>query len=207
MHLAITGLLVGAFATSAHAQSLKLELGGFGGASTSISSVTDAFVTGLQLAGMRNIAVDEGSSFKWAIGGNGAVAVTDQLLVGGEFISNRVASPSVAGTIGRQSVGMTMRTTLSDFTGGVQYMLSSTPGGVVPYLGAGFGVVRMSVAAESADTGIPLSTSAVDATYNVGGGVRIFASPSWGIRPDVRIVHFPGETYVRTTVGLFYQVR
>src|SRR5215813_12982407 len=42
-------------------------------------------------------------------------------------------------------------------------------------------------------------------TVNFGGGARIYFTPSWGLRPEFKIAHIPNETWVRTSVGLFFQ--
>ena len=203
----VGGLLVAMFASAAHAQPVKVELSALGGASTGMSSPTDAFVLGLQIGGVRSIAVDEGSGLEWVAGVGVGVGLSERLLLVGEYISNRIANPSITGTVGRQSVSMKMRATLADFTGGVQYLFSSATKGAVPYVGGGAGLVRLTIAVDSTATALPLSAGESDVSYNVGGGVRIFTSDRWGFRPDARVVHIPGETYVRASVGAFYQIR
>lgn len=67
------------------------------------------------------------------------------------------------------------------------------------------GVVRLSVGASGG--GLPTSFGAgeSDLTVNFGGGVRMHLGKNWGLRPDVKVVRIPGQTYVRSTVGIFYQ--
>jgi hypothetical protein len=41
--------------------------------------------------------------------------------------------------------------------------------------------------------------------FNVGGGARIYFTDHWGVRPEFKFVHIPNESWVRSSVGLFYQ--
>ena len=71
-----------------------------------------------------------------------------------------------------------MKTVLTEYTGGVHYVL--WPGRVSPYVAAGLGVVRLSASAEAGELPVDVSASESDITTNFGGGVRLFGGSSWG---------------------------
>ena len=58
----------------------------------------------------------------------------------------------------------------------------------------------------------PVSVGSFSDTYtdnafigNWGIGARIHLSSNWGLRPEFKVVHCVGDTWVRTAVGVFYQ--
>lgn len=54
--------------------------------------------------------------------------------------------------------------------------------------------------------GVSRQTS-TDSFCVFGGGLRLYLGSSWGIRPDIRVVRVPDETFFRANVGVFYQLR
>jgi hypothetical protein len=187
--------------------SVAIEFSGFGGASGGLptATLTAAFAEGLRLGGLRNITTTPGSSTKWLVGGSVGAGVGSRVLVTFDGSMNRLANPGFNATSLGRPVSISMRVTLFEYVGGVQYFLAR--GGVEPYLAAGIGVVSVNIAADSTTTGFETSSSESDATSNFGGGVRLYVGSSWGIRPDVRVVRLPDETFFRANVGVFYQLR
>jgi hypothetical protein len=206
------GSTVGLQVTTASAQSppsgdVSFEVGGFGGASGGLPTqeFSDAFSQGLRLGGARNISSDSGSSLKWLLGGHVAAGIGSSVFVTFDALVNRIANPSFRGTVLGQTFDITMKTVLTEYTGGLHYVLWL--GRVSPYVAAGMGVVRLSASAEAGELPVDVSASESDFTTNFGGGLRLLGGSSWGIRPDFRIVRVPDETFFRTTVGVFYQIR
>jgi hypothetical protein len=188
-------------------ESVALEVSGFGGASGGLpsSELAGAFAEGLRIGGLRNIRTEPGDALKWLVGGRVGAGVGTHLLVTVDFLLNRIANPSFSGTVLGRLTNISTRMTFLDYTGGVQYMFSTR--GVAPYLAAGFGVVRLSVSADGDLLTTALTAAESDLTTNFGGGVRLYLGPSWGLQPDFRIVTVPDETFFRTSVGVFYQIR
>lgn len=186
---------------------VRLELGAAGGVGLGLASLAaeyaDAFATGLQLGGARNLQIQTGSPVKWLAGGHGGVRIVPDLFVVGEVLVNRIASPRASGTVVGQSFDLGATATFSEYTGGILYVLGR--GRVAPYARAALGVIRLTVNADSPQLASGISLSLSDITWNVGGGVH-FGS-TWGVRPDVRVVRVPEKTFLRTSVGIVYQLR
>jgi opacity protein-like surface antigen len=135
------------------------------------------------------------------LGGSYGKAVTDKILVLGElsYISGGSASGTAAGTTFKASahalgVGLGLH---YNFNG----VFKSNPN-LVPYAGAGIGVLRYS--ASSSGGGFSASASDSSLFFQFGGGLRYYVRPNWGLRPEVMI--FAGkDTFVRAAVGIFYQ--
>jgi opacity protein-like surface antigen len=127
-----------------------------------------------------------------AFGGGASAAVSDRLLVNGEFTYIPAGeSINVAGssfTIGGRGM---------DFNGGIHYLFAEGSS-AQPFASAGVGVIRGS--AEAA--GFSVSDSAFG--FHVGGGLRYWLGERWGIRPELKIF-FSDDTYARASVGLFFQ--
>jgi len=192
---------------STGSDAVAFEFSGFGGATGGLptATLTAAFAEGLRLGGLRNITSTPGSSTKWLVGGLVGAGIGSRVLVTFDGSMNRLANPSYNATSLGRPVSISMRATMFEYAGGVQYFLAR--GGVEPYLAAGIGVVSMNIAADSATTGLETSSSESDTTSNFGGGVRLYVGSSWGIRPEIRVVRLPDETFFRANVGVFYQLR
>jgi opacity protein-like surface antigen len=205
-------LLFSAFAQSALAQNAgraaRIELTGFGGWSAGLDTSTDEiaadFATGLRLGGARNVQVDSGSGFQWLAGVGVGVPVGERLIVVGEFTSNRLASVSATGTVGGSRFNATASLRLSEFTAGAHYLLRPPDTAIVPYVGAAVGVVRLTATGSESTVSEEVSVSESDSTFNFGGGVRFKLTRRSGLRPELKVVRIPDETYTRVAVGFFY---
>jgi hypothetical protein len=127
-----------------------------------------------------------------AFGGGASVAVSDRLLVTGEF-TYIPAGESV--NVGGSSFSIGGRGL--DFNGGVQYVFAERTS-AQPFVSGGVGFIHGSVEA----AGISVSDSAFG--FHVGGGLRYWLGEHWGVRPELKIF-FSDDTYARASVGLFYQ--
>lgn len=192
---------------STSSDDVAIEFTGFGGATGGFAAtpLTAAFAQGLRLGGIRNVSTERGSSTKWLLGGGVGIGVTSRVLVTFDGSMNRIASPSFSGTAVGRPVSISMRATLFEYVGGVQYLLAKA--NVEPYLAAGIGVARLRVSANATNVGVDTSATESDVVSNFGGGVRLYVGSSWGIRPDVRVVRLPGETFLRANVAVFSQLR
>lgn len=182
------------------------EVGGFGGAIGGLPSdqFAVAFVQGLRVAGGRNITTDPGSSAKWLAGGHVGTSLGSRVFVTFDVLTSRISNPSFRGTVLVQSFTASLGLMLTEYLGGVQYIVRQ--GRVAPYVAGGFGIARLS-ATVSGSIPTDISVNENDVATNFGGGVRLFTGSAWGVRPDFRIVRVPEETYFRVGVGVFYQVR
>ena len=193
-------------AQSPPAGGTRFEVGGFGGASGGLPSdqFADAFVQGLRLAGGRNITSTPGSSAKWLAGGHLGAGFGSRTIVTFELVTSQISNPSFRGSILAQPFAASLGLRLTEYLGGVQYTLA--PGRVAPYVAAGLGIARLSATVSGSLPG-DISISQSDVATNFGGGVRLFTGSAWGVRPDFRVVRVPDETYFRTSVGVFFQMR
>jgi hypothetical protein len=171
--------LVACFLGATQAQSIfelpkgRVEVAGFGGA----------------VSGFGSNAI---------VGGGANVAVTNRLLVGGEF------GYIPGGNHGIFPVGgVSINAKAYEITGGVYYRFLLENPKLVPYLGVGFATVQSSVSYQ----GINLpSVSLSNSGLGFGGGLRYHLTPRLGIRPEFKLFA-GGGAYSRVTVGLFYQFK
>ncbi len=208
----ITGVLILAGPAAMAQSQPTVEVSGiFGGAfgfSDLSSPILEGVRQGLALSGAGNasLSMNKGSSFKWVTGGEVAVPVNEHVYITGDFLYNRLGNPSINVSVpGAGSVGVGFKLSLIDITGGAQYVFGASGSRFRPYAAAGGGIVRLTSSGSSSNLPSDISASETDLTTNFGGGVRLFLGEHWGIRPDVRFVHFPGENYTRATVGVFFQ--
>ena len=91
-----------------------------------------------------------------------------------------------------------------NFNASLQYEFQPTRA-VVPYAGAGLGLLRTSFSASSTGPGsFNAGGSSTDLYFNFGGGLRYYINERWGIRPELQM--FAGtDTYARFAGGIFYQ--
>jgi hypothetical protein len=194
--LAGTGLVHAQAPTAAGA----IELSGvFGGAAhfPDIGGALSSAVSGTGLS------VSGGSGFKWLAGGTVGYAISKNLLIVFETNYNRISSPVFTYGSGSSAVQVNVSYSLFDYTGGVHYQLPVSSSRYVPYVSAGIGGVsqRVSASGGSATAG----ASETDFSLNGGGGVRVYIGKSWGVRPQIEVVHIPGVTYFRYSAGVFWQ--
>jgi hypothetical protein len=98
-------------------------------------------------------------------------------------------------------------THVTQFTGGVQYQVPVNVWRLAPFVGFGVGVAR--AAMNSKDPGVS-DLSRSHSTLNFASGARVYLSPTWGVRPELKVVRFlsgTNETAVRASIGVFYQFR
>lgn len=141
--------------------------------------------------------LSESSNPNWNLGVMGGAGIADNLLV----IGNVTYSKIFSGTLVTSGVPVDLGASLTEITGGVEYLVPTGDSAVVPFVGAGAGIARLSAGASV--LGASFSESESDATFNVGGGVRVYLNDRFGLRPAVSLVHVPDETFWRAGVGVF----
>jgi hypothetical protein len=156
-----------------------------------------------QLEATGQIGFVSGIGTHAAVGASVAGGLSDRFLVSGEFLYIPLGSSTV--TILGNTTSVSARAYNVD--GGVQFLFQKY-GSIVPYAGAGLGLLHSSASVSSTFSfqGFNFSTggSSNDFYANFGGGVRYFVTPQWGIRPELTI--FAGSnTFVRIGAGVFYQ--
>ncbi|MCI0623202.1 MAG: outer membrane beta-barrel protein [Acidobacteria bacterium] len=183
------------------------EVAIYGGANGGFFSISEPVVSGLRLAGLRDIVVDE-SGTKWLAGAGVGAQVHKHLMVVGNFSVNHLGSPTfsvrVPGSVTRQQ--FTLRARLFEVTFGAQVLLPFGTSKVVPFLGGGIGGAHARFKASSTTSSIPSSAAdvmATDLTAHGSFGVRFHITERWGIRPEVQLVRIPDDTYYRACLGLF----
>jgi opacity protein-like surface antigen len=137
-----------------------------------------------------------------SLGGSIGAPITDRLILSGDLFYIPMGSNSV--TVGGQTTNSSA--SALNFNGNLQYQFNPTHS-VVPYAGAGIGLLRTS-AEVSTNNPLPntirVSASSTDAYFNFGGGLRYNVKPNWGFRPE--FMFFAGSnTFVRFAGGIFYQ--
>ncbi len=138
------------------------------------------------------------SDGEFTLGGQFGKAVTEKIFAFGEmsYIPGDSAS----------SGGIRVSTRLLTFGGGAQYNfvdVFKNNKKFVPYAGGGLSLLRASGSVSI--PGVGSSGNSDTRLYlTFGGGLRYYARPNWGIKPDVTV--FAGKgSFVRASVGLFYQ--
>jgi hypothetical protein len=159
--------------------------------------------------GFGSVGIEE-SPMKWGAGGGVGYALLPNLMVVGDFTYSRLAQLDVSVQPNPLSSPLTIRETAKtyEFTGGIQYLMARTSR-AVPFLGAAFGVAHAAVSAQGSDVSGANANVSIDVgNYRMAkltGGVRIYISRSFGIRPEFNIVRLPGETFYRASFGAFFQ--
>jgi opacity protein-like surface antigen len=115
-------------------------------------------------------------------------------------------NPTVTVNLASLPTSLDFNASLLEATGGVHYQVPLPYAKILPFVGGGIGLARTKLAVEDSTFNIlDLNFSEHHFTFNFGGGARVYFSPSWGVRPEIKLVHIPDETFFRTSVGLFYQ--
>jgi hypothetical protein len=179
-----------------------IEVSGVFGAAGNIPSVSGQLSAALNEVSP-GFTVSDGSEFKWYVGGTAGYAITKNLLFVFGTDYNHIGSSNITYGSGVSKTTISAGYSLTDFTGGIHYQLPVRSSRFVPYLSAGLGGVRQGVSASS--SGTSLGGSETDFTVNAGGGLRIYLSKGWGIRPEISVVRIPGQTYFRYGAGFFWQ--
>jgi hypothetical protein len=189
-----------------------IEVAGSVGFSSGIGSV-DRFtdIAGLvsdltNVSGGGLVGFDPGSRTKWNIGASGGYAITPDLLLVGDIVRTRLANPTL-GFNGIPSItSLEYNASLLELTAGAEYNVPLRDSKVIPFAGLSFGLARSKLALKDSTFNIlDVDVSDKHFTANFGGGARVYFSSNWGVRPELRIVHIPNETFVRLAAGLFVQ--
>lgn len=207
------------------ADDFKIEVSGFGGIDEHFPSLSGnpqleqnilgAAQSGAGLAGVStNPTITGGSNLKWAAGGGVAVPLTRSLYVTGEFSREAMGGANIGFNVDGTPASLAANLSFLQITGGAQYLLGNTDRRMVPFVSGGAGAARQTLVASASQFGISSSASSITASEYVGGGVRIKLGPSWGIRPEVRMIHVPiantlgvpGSWYVRSSVAFYWRM-
>jgi opacity protein-like surface antigen len=172
---------------------------GFGaGISGGLPSLESDFVDAIQQTDPSATLTDV-SDTEWNVGGSVGVGIAENTLVKFEVMRTKVFS----GTVNSSGESIDIDVNITEFTGGVEYLVE-VDGPVVPFVGGALGVGRLSAGISGDVMGTPISVGISDseAIYNLGGGVRAYLNERVGIRPDFRWLRFSGESFWRATVGV-----
>ena len=142
------------------------------------------------------------SKTKWNVGISGAYTFRPNLMATAEIVRTRLENPTL--TLNQNLLEFNAH--MLEVTGGLQYEVPLRYSKVVPFAGAGLGLARSSMSVkESTFLALDANVSDNHFTVNFGAGARIHVSDRWGVRPELKVVHIPNETFLRTAVGLFFQ--
>jgi Outer membrane protein beta-barrel domain len=187
-----------------------VEVAGSVGISSGLGSVdrfTDIAGVIRDVGNLSNATVtfDPGSNTKWNVGASGGYAIRSDFMVVGEFVRTRLLNPTL-----RLNVPLVptlgFDASLIEATAGVQYQVPLRDSKVAPFAGVGIGMARSRLSLQESTFNIlDLNFSDNHFVFNFGGGARVYFSEKWGVRPEFKIVHIPGENWLRTSIGLFYQ--
>lgn len=214
----IGGLLPQHSFAAGPADDFKVELTGYWGINSHFPSlksdpaIDSQILEGAQIGGAQ-ATITGGSDFKWTAGGGVAIPLTHSLFVTGESGYQRMGSVNFGLSSGQQSAMAGASLSVTQFTGGVQYLIGDPNHGIVPYVSGGIGAARQALSATASSVGASATASQTTATEYVGAGVRFKLSSSVGIRPEFRIVHLPidstlgvpGSWYMSSEVGLYWR--
>jgi opacity protein-like surface antigen len=158
------------------------------------------------LPGLDNKSGDaEGTT--WNIGAMGGYAIRSNLLVVAEFMRTRLMSPSIFKLPPPSHTQLEYSATMLELTGGLQYQIPIKGSKVHPFVGLGAGMARVRKPVTAvAGLYAGLSDTNTDNRFigNLGIGARIHVSSRWGVKPEFKITN-SGDTWARTSVGVFYQ--
>lgn len=184
----------------------------FGGSNGNFFSLSDPVVSGLRLAGIRDITVDEGTKVKWLAGAGVGAALHKYVVLVGEFAFNHLGNSTyrvrAPGSTRQAEFGLEAR--LYEFTVGTHFLLPAGQSRVFPYLGVGVGGSHFRLRAKASPVtfpGAPTEASSTDLAGYGSFGLRLDLSERWGIRPEIRVVRIPDDTYYRASLGLFFRFR
>lgn len=188
-----SALLAGAFlSTSVSFGADKIEVAGYGG----------------------GISIRDGGGTHALVGGSVAGAVLDKLRLFGEFSFAPLGSASLASSVEGIDVQAHASAKLYNFGGGFDYSFGSSTR-AVPYVLGVIGIGHSAIAATGVGTmgtvraTADLSESSNAVYYGGGGGIRLYAGPHWGIKPEFRYQRYQdsggGVNTFAYTVGLFFQ--
>jgi len=145
----------------------------------------------------------EAEGTRWSVGASGGYAIRSNLLIVGEFMRTHLLSPSIFTLPPPSTTRLELSASMLELTAGLQYQIPISGSRILPFLGLGAGMARVR---RPVATGL-FSDTNTDNNFigNLGIGARIHLSSNWGLRPEFKVVHSAGDTWVRTAVGVFYQ--
>jgi hypothetical protein len=150
------------------------------------------------------VTFDPGSKSKWNIGIAGGYQIRESFMVVGEIVKTRLANPTL--TFSTLPAALDFKAGLLEMTGGIQYQIPLRYSRVAPFVEAAIGAARSSISIKDSPFSIlDLNFSNYHLTENFGVGARIYISDKWGVRPEIKVVHIPNETWVRFAGGIFFQ--
>jgi hypothetical protein len=152
------------------------------------------------------VRFDPGSNTKWNVGVSGGYAIRSNLMIVGEVMRTRLLNPTLSFNILSVPTSVGFDASLIEATGGVQYQAPLRESRIAPFARVQIGLAHSKLDAQNSTFNVlDLNLSDNNFTVNFGGGARIYFTPSWGLRPEIKIAHIPNETWVRTSLGLFFQ--
>jgi hypothetical protein len=136
-----------------------------------------------------------------SIGGSAGAAYSERVFIQGELSYIPLGGGSVD-ILGVETEGSSKAINFN-VTG--QYLFPAQ-NQILPYAGAGLGILRSSASVSTTGPGgidFSSETSNTDVYFNFGGGIRYYYRDRWGFKPELMI--FAGsETYVRVAAGVFF---
>ena len=170
-----------------------------------VASVASSYAQGITSSNMEvtgHLGVVSGIGSHGSFGGSLGVPVSDSFIVSGDLSY----IPMGGGSVTAQGATTSAGARAFNFNGTLQYQFKQLHT-VVPYAGAGLGLLHSSSDASSNVPGLPsfnASASSTDLYFNIGGGFRYFVNQRWGFRPELMIFAGP-NTYIRLAGGIFYR--
>lgn len=145
------------------------------------------FGQGFEVSGFGGgMTMDSGIGTHGVYGGSGAFRLGDNIHFFGDFSFAHLISESVATGTG-STIGASAK--LANYGGGVDFSFRSSSSKLRPYVTAGLGIGHFSVSGDG------ISATLDNALYGeIGGGVRYHLGEHWGLKPEVRYVHYSGAT-------------
>jgi len=152
----------------------------------------------VEAAGLAGIVAGIGTH--GTIGGSIGAVVRDRIFAYGEL------SYIPGGGGGFQVPGFSAESSAKaiNFNAGAHYLFSRN-NSIVPYAGAGIGILRSTFSTSTTVGGVTTSGdfSNTDFYFNFGGGFRYSFNDRWGVRPELMV--FAGsEVFVRIGAGVYY---
>jgi len=142
---------------------------------------------------------------KWNVGATMGYAIRSNLLVVGEFMRTHLMSPSIFTLPPPSTTRLELSASMLELTGGLQYQFPIKDSKILPFVGFGAGVARIKKPLSVVNSSLSDTSTDNDFIGNLGIGARIHFSANWGVRPEFKMVLTSGDTWARTSVGVFYQ--
>jgi hypothetical protein len=170
-----------------------------------VANVASSYGQGITAGNMEvagHLGIVSGIGSHASFGGSLGVPVNNRFILFGDLSYIPMGGGSVTSSGATASAGARA----FNFNGTLQYQFKQT-NAVVPYAGAGLGLLHSSFDSSTNIPGSPpisVSGSSTDLYFNIGGGLRYFVNQRWGFRPELMIFAGP-STYVRLAGGIFYR--